>query len=81
LEENNITIQTMDCKPITFSIPAMPFDTYASVTGTFTDWTEHKMMKSYVEFVFYLFVLFKFLVMENIKHIFKSPLVVIIIEY
>ena len=26
----------------------MPCDTYASITGTFTDWLEHKMIKWFV---------------------------------
>jgi hypothetical protein len=34
----------------------MPVDTYARVTGTFTNWIEHEMIKSYVEFIFYLFI-------------------------
>jgi hypothetical protein len=51
LEENNITIHPIDSIPINFSIPVMPFDTYACVIGTFTDWNEYKMMKSYVKFL------------------------------
>ncbi len=45
-EENNITVNPSDCILTTFSIPAMPFDTHASVTGTFTNWIEHTMLKS-----------------------------------
>ncbi|CAF1134549.1 unnamed protein product [Rotaria sordida] len=50
LDELNITMRPIDSTLITFSIPVLPFDAYASVAGTFTDWIEHKMTKSNGEF-------------------------------
>ncbi|CAM4767925.1 unnamed protein product [Rotaria magnacalcarata] len=50
LDEFNMATFTIDSSLITFSIPILPFDAYASVTGTFTDWIEHKMAKSNGEF-------------------------------
>ncbi|CAF3600793.1 unnamed protein product [Rotaria sp. Silwood1] len=50
LDELNIIMHSIDSTLITFSIPVLPFDTYASVTGTFTDWIEHKMTKTNGEF-------------------------------
>ncbi|CAF1011663.1 unnamed protein product [Adineta steineri] len=45
LEDHNVIIHPIDRTPITFSVPALPFDSHACVTGTFNDWIEHKMDK------------------------------------
>jgi hypothetical protein len=58
LEEINIMIHLNHYTLIPFSIPARPCDTYASVTGTFTDWTEYTMTKSYVDMRFDLIISF-----------------------
>ncbi|CAF2779214.1 unnamed protein product [Rotaria sp. Silwood2] len=50
LDEFDIKMHHIDSSSITFSIPVLPFDVYASVTGTFTDWIERKMTKLNGEF-------------------------------
>ena len=45
LEETSVVVNPNDSTLTTFSIPVMPFDTHACVTGTFTNWIEKTMTK------------------------------------
>ncbi|UJR09934.1 hypothetical protein I4U23_014156 [Adineta vaga] len=45
VDEDDKAIQSIECTSMTFSVPVLPLDTHAYITGTFTDWIQHRMDK------------------------------------